>query len=307
MAFVRLEDLQGTVEVTVFPQLYRDQRVLWAVDKIVIVRGKVDVRNGRVSVLADSVQDYMEDARVMEDTTSVGYRYRTGAGPAPQNGTAATGRASSGGAPPARAMPVPGQGERRYGSAAPPRSGDYEPDEDVMTAPVGENPFAGDEPEWFEPEDSVPASRRADAEPAQPTDAEPAQPTDAGPAQPTDAGPAQPTDANAAQRTDAGVTHRNGAFTTRSKTVRINFRRSQSLEADRRRLNDLVELLSSYEGGDRFEITLLVNGKARYQLAFPNNTTCVCRELNAELSQRLGSGGWSVDESQATAEADRLV
>jgi hypothetical protein len=55
--------------------------------------------------------------------------------------------------------------------------------------------------------------------------------------------------------------------------------------------------MSSYEGEDRFEITLLANGKARYQLEFPNNTTRVCRDLQAELMQRLGAGGWSVDES----------
>jgi len=80
------------------------------------------------------------------------------------------------------------------------------------------------------------------------------------------------------------------------KTLRIDFRRSQSLEADRKRLNDLIELLSSYEGEDRFRITLVANGKARYQLEFPNNTTRVCRELKAALMQRLGASAWSVDE-----------
>jgi hypothetical protein len=69
------------------------------------------------------------------------------------------------------------------------------------------------------------------------------------------------------------------------------------LEADRKRLNDLFDLLCSYEGEDRFEITLLANGKARYQLEFPNNTTRVCRELKARLMQRLGAGGWSVEET----------
>jgi len=80
------------------------------------------------------------------------------------------------------------------------------------------------------------------------------------------------------------------------KTLRIDFRRSQSLEADRKRLNDLIELLSSYEGEDHFRITLVANGKARYQLEFPNNTTRVCRELKATLMQRLGAGAWSVEE-----------
>ena len=81
MAFVRLEDLQGSVDVTVFPQLYRDERDLWETDKIVIVRGKVDSRNGRMSIVADSVQNYVEGVVVLEDTSSVQYRYRNGGAP----------------------------------------------------------------------------------------------------------------------------------------------------------------------------------------------------------------------------------
>ena len=69
MAFVRLEDLTGSVDVTVFPQLFKERRPLWANDKIVVVYGKADVRNGRVSVVADSAQDYVEDTKVVEDKT----------------------------------------------------------------------------------------------------------------------------------------------------------------------------------------------------------------------------------------------
>jgi DNA polymerase III subunit alpha len=301
MAFVRMEDLQGVVEITVFPQLYRDRKAMWMQDKIVIVRGKVDVRNGRVGVLADSVQDYVEDAQVLEDTTSVAYRFQTGAGTAFQNGIAAAGQAPTGDDSPARVTPTPNQGGRRYGSAMPPRSGDYEPDEVGMTAPVGENPFAEDEPDWFEPEAGAPVPRRTNPQPV-PHSEDAAEPVSGG-----DAEPARHNNIEAAPRNEIEPMPPDDPGAVRPKTVRINFRRSQSLEADRRRLNDLVELLSSYEGGDRFEITLMVKDKAIYQLEFPNSTTRVCRELSAALMQRLGPGGWSVDESQTGAETDRLV
>ena len=79
MAFARLEDLTGSVDVTVFPKLFKEQKPLWATGKIVVIYGKADVRNGRVSVVADSAQDYVDDAKIIEDKGSVAYRFRNGA------------------------------------------------------------------------------------------------------------------------------------------------------------------------------------------------------------------------------------
>jgi hypothetical protein len=73
------------------------------------------------------------------------------------------------------------------------------------------------------------------------------------------------------------------------------FRRSASLDADRRRLAEIVDILSRRPGEDRFEIIVEANGSTRWQLDFPNNRTRVCPELQAELTQRLGQGNWKVD------------
>jgi len=79
------------------------------------------------------------------------------------------------------------------------------------------------------------------------------------------------------------------------KLIKLVFRRSASLNADRKRLAEIVDVLSKYQGEDRFEITVEANGSARWQLDFPNNRTRVCKELQAELTQRLGPGGWKVE------------
>jgi DNA polymerase III subunit alpha len=351
MAFVRLEDLQGAVDITVFPQLYRDRKTMWAVDKIVIVRGKVDVRNGRVSVLAESVQDYLEGARVVVDTSSVGYRYRNGPASGWRSETTAGSQTPPLGAPLASEGQTPREGHWSYGSAMPLRTDD-DPGESAAMAYTGENPFAGEEPDWFEPGDepvpaavireppSVSDAREDDKQPTraqesfalapEPGDlpgpqatrpaAEPPQDSSpvAAPAIPASGFPPDPEQSNhlpsqgvqgqlvadpvpvsncPERRYWVGTGVASDRPIPSRKTVRINFRRSQSLDADRKRLNDLIELLSSYEGEDRFEIILLANGKARYQLEFPNNTTRVCRELRVALMQRLGAGGWSVNES----------
>lgn len=55
MAFVRLEDLQGDVELVVFPKIYQRTRELWEEDELLLVRGKVDVRDEKAKVICESI------------------------------------------------------------------------------------------------------------------------------------------------------------------------------------------------------------------------------------------------------------
>jgi hypothetical protein len=80
-----------------------------------------------------------------------------------------------------------------------------------------------------------------------------------------------------------------------AQTLKLTFKRTANLENDRRRLNDLLNLLGKYPGDDRFTITVEANGGPRHQLDFPNNHTRICRELQGELTQRLGVGTWQVE------------
>jgi DNA polymerase-3 subunit alpha len=56
MAFVRLTDLTGTMEIVVFPKLFAKSPELWLQDQIVLVSGKVDQKDERLSFLADDVK-----------------------------------------------------------------------------------------------------------------------------------------------------------------------------------------------------------------------------------------------------------
>jgi DNA polymerase-3 subunit alpha len=55
MAVVTLEDLQGSIEVVVFPRLYETTGPIWADGAILLVAGRVDHRGEEVSLLADVV------------------------------------------------------------------------------------------------------------------------------------------------------------------------------------------------------------------------------------------------------------
>jgi DNA polymerase-3 subunit alpha len=57
MAFVELEDLNGSIDVVVFPRTFSNSKELLAEDRLVVIVGRVDVREGKVQVIADSVQD----------------------------------------------------------------------------------------------------------------------------------------------------------------------------------------------------------------------------------------------------------
>jgi DNA polymerase-3 subunit alpha len=61
MAFVALEDVQGKVEVTVFPKVHQKTETLWEADRIVLVRGKVEVREDRPQVICDAAEEYVAD------------------------------------------------------------------------------------------------------------------------------------------------------------------------------------------------------------------------------------------------------
>ena len=58
MAVVTLEDLQGSIEVVVFPRLYEQTVGMWADGSTLLVAGRVDHRGEEVSVLADVVMDW---------------------------------------------------------------------------------------------------------------------------------------------------------------------------------------------------------------------------------------------------------
>ncbi len=68
MAFVQLEDLQGRVEVVVFPKVYEQTKELWQEDRILIVKGKVDAKRGEPKIICDSARNQNEFARPAEES-----------------------------------------------------------------------------------------------------------------------------------------------------------------------------------------------------------------------------------------------
>jgi DNA polymerase-3 subunit alpha len=61
MAFARIEDLQGSVEVTVFPRVWQATSELWQEDNLIVVRGRVEQRDDRVQIICNEAWRYQPD------------------------------------------------------------------------------------------------------------------------------------------------------------------------------------------------------------------------------------------------------
>jgi len=75
MAFVGLEDLQGTVELVVFPRTYASFRELLQEGRLLLVQGQVDAKGREPKLLCDRVQDHLTVARPAESGPSPRYQH----------------------------------------------------------------------------------------------------------------------------------------------------------------------------------------------------------------------------------------
>jgi DNA polymerase-3 subunit alpha len=120
MAVATLEDLQGTLEVVVFPRLYEATRETWQEGVILLVAGRVDHRGEEVSLLADVAVDW--DDAVVRGPAAVAREIAAGdRGPGrrrPANGDGQPDR-EAWGERPARAAEATAVGSGGRGAASP--------------------------------------------------------------------------------------------------------------------------------------------------------------------------------------------
>jgi DNA polymerase-3 subunit alpha len=62
MAFVKAEDTTGSIDVVVFPKLYQDVKNLLLDGKVVLITGKVDIREDEVSFLVEKMVEVKHDS-----------------------------------------------------------------------------------------------------------------------------------------------------------------------------------------------------------------------------------------------------
>ena len=56
MAFVKIDDFTAQCELIVFPKIFERTKYAWVSDKVVLVKGKIDQKDDRLSVLVDDAK-----------------------------------------------------------------------------------------------------------------------------------------------------------------------------------------------------------------------------------------------------------
>jgi len=95
MAFVQLEDATGLIEVVVFPNIYKEAQELWQTDKLLLVEGKINDKDGTAKLLVDKVWplEHVRPANLPQiDSTKPLERPRYTKGGQPQSNSAPAGQ-----------------------------------------------------------------------------------------------------------------------------------------------------------------------------------------------------------------------
>jgi DNA polymerase-3 subunit alpha len=85
MGFVTLEDVQGNIELVVFPKTWDKTWELFEVDRVLLVDGKIDAQSGDPKVLVDNVTTDIKT--VGSDIPAMGTASHGAGSPAPETGT----------------------------------------------------------------------------------------------------------------------------------------------------------------------------------------------------------------------------
>jgi DNA polymerase III subunit alpha len=294
MAFVQIEDMQGQCEVVVFPRTFEEHSELLVADSIVVVKGKAQTREGQTSLLADSIQNYVDIVTAVHDETDK-YQTRLIDVTPTINGIKAVGEYNGNG--------------NGYDTDI-----DYYPGDDDLPR-VEESPFHNEPPSWSEAKADSPVSEDEPEEKAAPTEAHSGSET--GSAQ-TDSSekneepqaeqpapePVPPT-ANGRTGADSGIpasadksdepsTHANqkpvreapAARRTEPRTLQIMFRTCGDLDRDKYRLKELCEYVRDPRGRDHF-ILLLQSGGRTVTLAFPEDPCTINERVMTELAKHF--------------------
>ncbi len=262
MGFATLEDLQGSVDLVIFPNTWREVGGWLEADQIVIVTGKVDAKGKDAKILVDSI------AREIKVTREAG-----GFGNA-ERGTRAT-RAELPAARVAESKPV-------------------------YRATVDDDPFAGEAFDPFDDGSArkaappPPPPRAARGVGGSTGEAEPA-PTGNPRAVSESSLTAIHDDSHQVAPTILAVDHlstlpvqpkKSTGHSTGDEAVKrivVTLHSTGDAELDKRRIRRVYDTFVSHPGEDRFAFVIMDSDGGRVELDFVNDTTHYCDDLQRQL------------------------
>jgi DNA polymerase-3 subunit alpha len=295
MAFATLEDLQGMIELVVFPRTWEQYSELLEPERIVLVEGKVDAANGDPKVLVDQVTTEFK-AVVAADPVS-----QTPQPPANGKLNNGEGKKTPTVQPKQNEVPVTTQSKTRPSqenaqaakieAVIPPPPDAFPPDWSAAEVVPGGFVVEGERR-------SVMAASAQPPEPAYdefetPQEDEPAEIEIQGAIIPESVQPAVASEPIPEAQESVIPTPPyilSPAANTESDNLRmvtVYLRPGTDKLRDNLRLRQAYGILISYPGNDRFALQIYERNRG-YRIEFPNFTTSVCSELIGRLNTLVG-------------------
>jgi DNA polymerase-3 subunit alpha len=300
MAFATIEDLQGSIELILFPSVWEKVKSVVEDGAVVVVYGKAETGTGTPRVLAETITTDLKKAGGSRKKEALG-----GAGVSPAPAPLATASAP---AAPAESAPM---GEEDWmpppcdpmdegewvGSPPPAGQASIPPTKILEIKNVGTPmvmkdvvlasaipPAKIDENKMVDAPVRQPEVILASAPPIAVPAIQSIAPASPMPPTPPMAGQAVPPAIVPASPMPATVTNITGP-----RMIVLFLRETGDRARDTRRLRILYGLLTSYPGADRFAFHIS-EAQRTYRLEFPANTTAWGPELERQVNQLVGSG-----------------
>jgi DNA polymerase-3 subunit alpha len=305
MGFVTLEDLQGNIELVLFPRVWEKNRDLLTVGQIVIVEGKVDASTQPPKILVDNVRTEIKLLEPLKDTAphtppTPDPDHEAFSSPKPDSHVTPLHIQSRQPQPIATLQKKPlaqiAEAPAAYVPPAPAAPSGW--DDDMPPPP--ENFPDGWETQWQPSFDEAAIAARPQPRFDKKEPVTPPRPL----VETLPAGLVDGETEQAEAEHEAIVTSLKSFYLPLAKPedkdhpirqITVNLRSSGNKEADRRQIKAIYGTLISFHGRDRFSFQIFENG-SRHLIDFPNDTTRICAELLTRLKKLLGGEHWSVED-----------
>ena len=250
MAFVTLEDLQGQIDLLVFPRTWAEVKDWLTQDQLVIVTGKVDAANGQAKLLVNNISRELKFNRPVGQKTDY------------------------------EPEPVPPLQTDVINQPVVDIRGEAQPSEDIWSV--------FDDGDWGQEQTEAaatkPPAERTTTSIEKPTVLEEIQTSTETQSPSTDGKPVEQGPGGGPPVLDeeqAAELKRDGPPVRITVTIRPD---SSLFDRYQLRVKWAWRIFTSFPGNDRFSIIVYENGGSRFELDFPNITTGYCDELLAQLT-----------------------
>ena len=315
MGFVTLEDVQGNIELVLFPKTWQKAHEQLKVGQIIIVEGKADTGSTPPKILVDEIRTEIKILEPLDVAAKIAAALPSSekptAAPVPQamqqpgpNAPLQEKTPTKPGAlPSARQVsekPVAYTVDDEWGDMPPPPDNfpeewesEWQPSFEEATIAARPEPQASPKPVVSEPPpraESVDAEIRPNGHKDVPAAREMHEARAVQPIEPLQIPPADflPSLYIPLAQEEKDKEHP-------PQQITVMLRATGDSERDKRRIKTIYGTLISFHGRDRFSFQIFENGKG-YLIDFPNDTTRVCIEVLERLKKLMGEESWRVEE-----------